>query len=598
MSRKFTTRSYRRRKTRGSDSAPMITAAFVCVAVMVAFFWAASGLQKTNDQQRTVSTSTPTLIPNISVAPPPPLPRLVSVDRLVNPTRAETPRPVDRSLEVVPRAEIQRSTEIVGQEAMPSSVEVSSPEVNTVVPSAPWIQPAANSPAKHVFSDTDIPCVVGSFAFPSTVKGCPLIVCDYKIPHDGQGRPIATAADIVAVFPYPTENNATQGTASALALRWGFTILSLRFPGMDKESGDDESTFYYFPQSGSGQAYRTAVLKVREMCGFPVRKLLVTGLSGGGSAAYQYANAFPDEVESVAQEAARVFPFPIKFRGPVLITHGERDYVTSKVLEYSAALSTAHANFTRMTFRPNWGQRGQGSLWTHGQPGGPIILYAWLADIANARMANRGTLPDFSTWKSVDGKILPGPLSIATWRKMAPSSKVIASRAGEVTVMYPAQSMNPTAVIFLISNEFTESEEECLFDGDYFADSGKIAIVSASEDAARDAWNELGANEKRLPSIVIYYGTDKNVKKIIDSTKGSNVGVLVCGKPSAGSSATATRGSSTSFMVFWPDDRMQPNIPKGYSLNQYRPGKSPGLNHRSRIEAMEQCFDKLILPKK
>ena len=576
----------------------MITAALVCVAVMIAVLWATSGGQERTDQQRTVANSTPASTQNVPVAPLSATQPPVSVERRVNSVKAESLMPADRPLAVVPVSELQRSTEVIAQAPVPSQTEVPPIEVNTVLPAGPWIQPAPNSPAMHAYSAVDTPCLVGSFAFPSTVKGCPQIVCDYKIPHDGQGRPIATAADIVAVFPYPTEKNATQGSASALAQRWGFTILSLRFPGMDKETGDDESTYYYFPQSGSGEAYRTAVLKVREMCGFPVRKLLVTGLSGGGSAAHQFANAYPDDVESVAQEAARVFPIPIKFRGPVLITHGERDYVTPKVLEYSAALTAARANFTRITFRPNWGQRGRGSLWTHGQPGGPIILYAWLADVANARMTNRGTLPDFSTWKSVNGKVLPGPLSIAAWQKMAPSSKVTVARAGEVTVMYPIQSLNPKAVIFLISNEFTESEEECLFDGDYFADSGKIAIVSASEEAARNAWSELEANEKRLPSIIIYYGTDKNVRKITESIKGNNVGVLVCGKPSAGLFATSPRGISSPVIVFWPNDRVQPSIPKEYSLTQFKPGKSPALNHRSRIEAMEQCFEKLISAKK
>ena len=47
----------------------------------------------------------------------------------------------------------------------------------------------------------------------------PSVRCDWRMPVDDAERPLATAADIVAVFPYPNEKNTLDGFTAPLAAR-------------------------------------------------------------------------------------------------------------------------------------------------------------------------------------------------------------------------------------------------------------------------------------------------------------------------------------------------------------------------------------------
>ena len=471
------------------------------------------------------------------------------------------------------------------QEAqLPSDEE--NPKVEaTARPLEMWSKPKDFRLELHYFAHVDASVIIGSLTISSKVKGCPTIRCDYKIPCDGKGRPLPSSADIIAVFPFPSENNATEGFASVLASRWGFTIFSLCFPGMEKETGDDPATYYYYPQSGSGEAYRIAAKKIRELAGFPDRNILLTGRSGGGSAAHLFANAYPGEVETVAQEAGQVFPADIQFKGPMLITHGECDHVVPKVLAFDAELSKQHAFFTRISFRPNWESRGNNDIWTHGQyeGDGPKILYAWLSDVANVRSTNHGKMPPFEKWKSDREHAFPGPLSLDIYKNM-PAPRLTVSGPDEVcTIARSSPAIKPKATVILIANAFIESVEEARFDGDFLADNGFISIVGTSEKIIQKAWINLTTEEQKLPIFIVYYTNGSKLISFSKNILGLVQNVIIFGRPFDALSIK-TKEPLPLITVAWPKNQNPPTLPPGCELIRFSPGENLGLNHAKRLE--------------
>jgi pimeloyl-ACP methyl ester carboxylesterase len=345
--------------------------------------------------------------------------------------------------------------------------------------------------ARHGSAITPARILDGWFEIDTTMPTLPKVRCDYRIPLETDGRPLATAADLVLAFPYPTEKAAINGLAAKLTDLHGFTTISLRFPGMGPNDGVDENDptrWYYHPESGSGPAWLTAIDRVRSLAGLPRRRVFVTGRSGGGSAAGLFADAYPDQVDAVANEAGRVFARPPRYKGPVLIMHGAHDYVAPVIDDYVHRAVQMGLPVARLTYPPNWSGRGTNQLWQHGiTAAAERAMWSWLIAIADLRLANGGRLPPAGLWPSVwDGARYPSREVAEAMARLARPASVIPLAQSQIITASPPAGQPARGLIVRLVGGFGIQEEPLALDAEFWAEQG---------------WTSLNACGDRIPAV-------------------------------------------------------------------------------------------------
>jgi len=317
----------------------------------------------------------------------------------------------------------------------------------------------------------------------------PTVRCDYKIPMNANDKPLATASDIVLLFPYPTEKAAITGLARPLTEKMGFTTISIRFPGMgpkDGVDGDDRSRWYYWPESGSGKAWLDAIVRIRKIGGFPERQVFVTGRSGGGSAAGLFADAHPEAVAAVANEAGRLFANELRFKGPVLIMHGAHDYVAPFILAYEARARSTGVQLTRLTYPASWGGRGTNlQLWQHGIYGpAEQAMWRWLVAVADMRLDKGGKIPPAATWPVQEGGAsLPSTEVRDLLDQVVPIAQRSQVASAQVIVARTAAAKPPKGVLVIAGGGFASDPDELAFDAEYFADRGWLTVAACGDSS-------------------------------------------------------------------------------------------------------------------
>ena len=354
-------------------------------------------------------------------------------------------------------------------------------------PFAPAIQPWRDEPAaRHATVGKPGGIVEGSFDITAVMPTLPKVRCDYRIPLGADGLPLATAADLVLLFPYPTEKAAINGIAGELSNRWGFTTLSLRFPGMEPEAGigrEDHGRYYIWPESGSGKAWVEAVERVCAIGGFPRRSVFATGRSAGGSAAGLFAEAYPDLVAAVANEAGRVYPQQPRFPGPTLIAHGARDFVVPTILAHVERAGSAGLSPQCFTYPPSWDGRGSNPIWQHSIHGAAkTAMWQWLAGVADLRLANAGTIPSRSAWPVQEAGITyPSPGMLSSIHEVTPRARQRSVGGVTIAIAMPAPARRPIGLVILAESSQSEHEEDALLDAEFLADNGWLVLAASSD---------------------------------------------------------------------------------------------------------------------
>lgn len=349
-------------------------------------------------------------------------------------------------------------------------------------PEQPWRDDPA---ARHVADQHR--CITGWFELPTTMPDLPTVRCDWRMPVDAVGRPLPVAADLVAMFPYPTETSAIEGFSSPLTTRYGFTSLTIRFPKMRPEDGvpaNDRKRWYYYPESGAGQAWITAIERVRQIGGLPPRQVFAMGRSGGGSAAHLFAEAHPELVAAVVQEAGRVHAEQLRHPGPMLLLHGHHDYVAEACIGLEGRLRRIGSDVTRVGFPPGWGSRGSNLIWSHSATSQTAdLMWQWLAGVANLRLAS-GRIPPMAEWPVVQGgQRLPDEATRGMLQRITPDRYLVPLAGARVAIAKPAPSVAPRALAVVAINRFDTSLDQSDLDLIFLADHG-VAALGASADGA------------------------------------------------------------------------------------------------------------------
>jgi hypothetical protein len=339
-----------------------------------------------------------------------------------------------------------------------------------------------------------------SWRIASPVAVYDTLTVDACVPVDETGAPLATAADIVLAFPFPTEESAIHGIGRPLATRYGFTLLAVRFPppeSLGRELGHHRD--YYFPASGSDRAWIEALTRVRTRFGLPTRKVFATGRSGGGSAAHQFVEAHPELIEAYQCEAGRYFVEKPRFLGPLLLTFGEGDKVEAANRTLIAALQGTSCPLWVLPFHADLGLRAANSeLKRHCLP--PVIAnesWAWIAGLADLRLEHDGKLPAPSQWPVATPVPLPSVACAQLAAKIAPPSERIGD---ETWIVRPAGA--PRAIVIISWHDFAVDPDDVWMDGQQIADSGYLAVVSTGPaDALVESARKLNVGD--VPMAIV-----------------------------------------------------------------------------------------------
>lgn len=389
----------------------------------------------------------------------------------------------DRSAPPAPRR--QEALPAATGAPVPAQALPSKPPAQPVVQAAPpggWRDDAAARHATIRVARTQD----GEIELATAMPTLPKVRCDYRIPLSDDGKPLPTAADMVLLFPYPTEKAAITGIASVMSSQYGFTTISLRFPGMEPEAGidrEDRSRYYLWPESGSGKAWVDAVEQVRTLGGFPKRSVFVTGRSAGGAAAGLFAEAYPELVAAVANEAGRVYPDRPRFAGPTLIMHGGHDHVVPAVMKHMANSSQAGIAPSRFTFPPSWDGRGRNPIWQHSIHGpAQAAMWRWMTAVADLRLANGGTLPAASTWPVQEGGVAYPAAEVRDLvRQVTPIARQRSINGVTVAIAAPSADKQPRGLVVLAESTQVVSAANLVLDAEFLADNGWLVLAASAD---------------------------------------------------------------------------------------------------------------------
>lgn len=362
--------------------------------------------------------------------------------------------------------------------------------------------------ARHEPHAAGHPVHVEQWTFESPMSLYPTLTAEVCIPLGVNGAPLPTSADVVLSFPYPDERSAVEGRVRTLATKYGFTLLTIRFPP-SKTVPAGHHRDYYFPEHGSDKAWIAALEQAREKFGLPERRVFATGRSGGGSAVQQFSEAHPHLIDGYHSEAGRYFTATHEFPGAVLLTFGEGDTVESSNRTLIDSLTASGNVPWVLPFRTNQDMRSrQQTLMRHCQPPNvDVVVWAWLAGIANMRLEHRGTLPPRSHWPNAGTAEAPSPHCAELAGKLAPASNPIPGIAG--WIVRPAGI--PRAVVALAWRDIGINPDELWMDGHLLADKGFIAVIGADPGISIPTHARRLADHEHLPLILGFTGAEPKV---------------------------------------------------------------------------------------
>ena len=563
MTRRYTTRSYRRPakprtgtgtirrwRSRRSTSSPLpIIAGGI---VVCAFFLVCVVLVQRQSPQPSIAS--PTNLASDRDAPQrsgPPSAKTASsiVESPSSPTPASVPPPI----------KIDTS---------PTSSPRSTTATNASRPSFSSFATTATSSPRHEAGLGPFQTEAGTFTLPSTMPDLAEVTVDWCAPIGDAHVVKDLAPDIVLFFPYPTQTKTIEFAAQHIGLTstYGFTTICVNFPKMGPKDGvptDDAKRFYYYPESGSGALWKSAIDQVRARRGLAVRPVLVAGLSGGGSAAGLFADAYPELVAGVFNEAGRVFAIQPRFSGPVMLIHGHQDYVRPEQEQEEARRQRAGLPVSRLTYPPSWGSRGRSDIWRHGAEGpAREFLGAWLAAIADLRLGNGGVVSSMTTWTArSDTTPMPSRRSADIWNRVPKAARAVGS-AGDTPVWYaqPGPGQDMGARVVLVDCGPTASQESMRDDVEQLSNRGLQAlgvvgkpdsVVTALRQALRDPMLTAAAD---LPWYPVLLWGSRPAGML--SLQGHSPAAIVAAGPSLTLSLDAlVQDASTSGLHLFVNDR-------------------------------------------
>jgi pimeloyl-ACP methyl ester carboxylesterase len=250
----------------------------------------------------------------------------------------------------------------------------------------------------------------GTFSIETKVVNNPTITCYYITPKITNGISPRPPGEVVLYFTFPTENEFYKGVMfKKLAEEGGYTVIGMFFQGhAAKDISVIDHRSYLWGESGSFEAYRTALDQLRTLLHFPSTKVFCYGDSGGGTASQHFAEEYPDLCDGVACLAGQLFVQKNHSTCPILIlsTYGDSASTSSVGLENYYRNDTGAVALQSFT-QPEFSRRPYPeALFSHCMNDlSRMLVLLFFEGLSELRSKHSGVLPIAESWPMACSKV-------------------------------------------------------------------------------------------------------------------------------------------------------------------------------------------------
>ncbi len=412
-----------------------------------------------------------------------------------------------------------------------------SPGTLTVKLAAPPPKPPLPTEAKPEEKITD-GLLIGRYVFKASRPLNPDSEVGYIIPVDEKGKPLPGASDMIFYGPYNGEGYriapGTQPWLQALAKRNSCTVFSLKIIA-NTDITDDRETYYVYPEAGWFDLVFAAQQKLTRKFSFPEKKLILLGMSSGGSMAQNMIAARPEKIEAAVWNGGSRYDTP----------DAKSDHIPRLMINtWGCPGEPATAELARKLQ-----QRGAPVLFTvtgpnpelkknsHHDPGPDYytLMEQYLQSILRLRRENHGKLPPAKQWPCRNGdEYFPDAEFARCWQQRFPRRPEWDS--SRLFGVYPVTGTGRRlAIIFVDDDKLEEPFTLDIFyllsrqsavpvvipSGDNLADAAEKNLKALSSVLHDDRWKDLpvyiiglGRGGQLGAVTAMGHPAERNIKKI------------------------------------------------------------------------------------
>ncbi len=263
--------------------------------------------------------------------------------------------------------------------------------------------------------------LIGRFTFKASLPFNETSAVGYLIPVDDAGKPLPGAADMIFYAPVGGEWRRTKPGAQPwlqrLARENSCSAFTLQISS-DIDFTDERKIYYIYPEAGWFDVIFKMQRKIAKRFNLPERKLIITGISAGGSMAQNLIAAHPEKIDGAVWNGGSRYDMPSRKSDHIprlmINTWGCPGEKPSAELTDQLRQRGVPALFTAIGADPEL------KLLNHHNPGPDyyFLMEKYIAGLIRLRRENNGKMPPLKEWKHRDGlDYFPDAEFAEVWRK-------------------------------------------------------------------------------------------------------------------------------------------------------------------------------------
>jgi tetratricopeptide (TPR) repeat protein/predicted esterase len=422
-----------------------------------------------------------------------------------------------------------------------------------------WIECDISSVDKPGIAITNISIKEGDFSLNTNLPGNEDLKISYIVPVDSQGKPLPSANNIVFYAPYAGEVTPLRNTLLRyFSEKLGFTIFSLNIK-LDLNDIGERQKYYIFNESGWHDIVFIAQEELIHDFNLNPGKLLVVGVSSGGSMAQLLGVHHPDKIDAVAMIGGHFFE-PVDKNSKIvwlaLNTWGCPNTPDARQFEEQALSQGIQVLRGETPFI----MKSKDGTHSHHSPS----LFAWklmqafIRDVAELREKNNGIIPPVDKWPvsdtaNLEKQYLPSEEFASLWNQLPHDATAMfeaetGSSQEHITVKPPSGQVRGI-VLFVHDPSFYESTH--IMDNLYFLTKKDLITVPVKMND--DYFMTLEKIKKTLDFILKNDKWNNLPVYILGSGDG---GMLVAVAALANGNARIKRITTFNSEYIWPFEKL------------------------------------------
>jgi tetratricopeptide (TPR) repeat protein len=407
----------------------------------------------------------------------------------------------------------------------------------------------------------------GDFMLSTNLPGNEDLKISYIVPVDSRGEPLPSANNIVFYAPYAGETNPLRNPLLRyFSEQLGFTVFSLNIK-LELSYIGDRQKYYIFNESGWHETVFAAQKQLISNFNLNPCKLLVVGVSAGGSMAQLLGVHYPDKIDAIAMIGGHFFEPVDKDSKTVwlaLNTWGcpnTPDTMQFEEQAVSKGIQVLRGETPSVL-------KNKGDRFAHHSPS-PFawkLMQAFIRDVAALRENNKGIVPPVEQWPilsavNLEKQYLPSEEFASLWNQLPHDATLMLETEEENAIFQEYITLNPSSgsargiVFFVHDPSFYESTH--LMDNLYYLAKKDLIAVSIKMDD--DYFMTLEKIKRTLGFIL---RNDKWKCLPVYVVGSGSGGVLASVAALENGSARIKRITTLNSEYVWPVDRL--------SISKYR----------------------------